>query len=1710
MEWAQCRLLSWCYSLSPFEPVRWQNMYLLTFLCMSFVFGWAGAQNKTYLVTAPKILRLDAAEKVVVQLFGYEQDSVFIVSLKSHPDKKKTFATESITLTAKNGYQGAATLRLFPTDLPKDVTMVYLEARSSDFTMGEKLPVSRNNGFLFIQTDKPLYTPEQSVKVRVYSLSMELKPALRPVTLTFLDPDAMKVQIVDLNDVSGVLSMQNPFKIPLKPKFGVWKIKATYTETFTTTATAEFEVKEYVLPSISVIIQPEASFISAATFESFKLKVIGRYVHGLPVANAQVFLKFGYLDRGTTIAIPESLKNDEIKNGEVEFTLNIKQVLEGGDGPHTLEELNGKTFYVAVTVVETTGGISQDAELTTVTFALSPYTLALIATPPFIKPGLPYAIRVQVKDPLGLPVKGVPVKVEASLTNGDGQSSPLKHNNEGRALTSQRDGTVLFIYHLPSDSKDATFQLKTADSELPQMSQAVLKYTAEAYKSTNQRYLYIDWASDYRELEVGDYANINIYFYHHSGIPIRNFSYQIISRGKIVKFETEARIGIANYQSINFHVTSDMVPSIRLLVYYIPTGENTAELVADSVWISVKGKCVNGLKTELSIDRKSYRPKYSLPLKVKAGQNSLVAFSSVDTAIYNLRVRSLDPMTRTLRHIEQSDEGCGGGGGKDNADVFRLAGLTFMTNANAKATLPKDETCSAILRPKRAIDIKGEMKKKILSYPMELIKCCAQGVKRLPTLETCATRATRLVASKDCQEAFRECCEFLIELQASTTSSVMILARVEMEMQLGFENPRVRSFFPESWLWEVHRVTDKSGVMSLQRYLPDSLTTWEIKAVEMSREGICVADPVNVEVTQLVSLDVPVPYSVVRGEQVELRGSVYNQMQSESWFCVTLAAPQGVCLFQARAAGDGASRSTDCTRHILEKESVTMVKFTLMALEVGKHKINFTLHTPLGSEILVKTLHVVPEGIKKEIHVGGTLDPQGIYGQRRRRLELQNSLPPNLVPKSNVDRLLTVHGELLGGVIAVLHDPMGLKQLLSLPRGSAEVELMGILPVYYVFHYLQKTSKWNVMGNDTIRARMALKEKLEDGITSLMAFRKKTEHSYSMWKDKEGSTWLTAQVVKTLGQVAEHAKVDRESLCNSIFWLKKRQNQDGSFREEASYIPTKIMGAGADVTDKTAFLTSFTIIGISSGIKVEECGLQEFKDMLDKAAQYLFANFQQLKSTYVRAITAYALALVDPSSIPSRLLFESLRNEAIVKGNPAVIRFWQEKNANPEASKPNKVSAQSVETTVYVLLSALLHGHIPYAKPILAWLSQDQRYGGGFHSTQDTILTLQALTEFSLKVRYGELNMKIRASYRNDNELEEISLSEKHPVAKPIQVTEDDDVIIATGFSSGVSIATMKTVYYSTTYSNDNCNFDLTIEVYPQNNESSDPMLQSPRIVACAKYEPPANEVYTESSHTVMEIYLPTGVIPIQEDLALLQNSLESRISNYEIQGDRVILQFDSVPSEDFLCVGFRFQELFRTGMVSSSLFMVYEYHDPENQCSKFYYPYGKRRLLRLCEGEQCQCMAAECSSFKPPMDLSITADQRLKEACLDHIKYAFKVKIESSTEEGDFMSYTAKILDVYKKGNEDVKRGTEVMFVKKASCSDVDLLTGSQYLIMGSEVMQIELARSYKYKYPLDSQAWVENWPDAQNCKDSQCADFMKILDEFELQFLLEGCEPV
>uniref|UniRef100_A0A3Q2DTA9 Anaphylatoxin-like domain-containing protein n=1 Tax=Cyprinodon variegatus TaxID=28743 RepID=A0A3Q2DTA9_CYPVA len=619
------------------------------------------------------------------------------------------------------------------------------------------IPVSRSNGFLFIQTDKPLYTPLQKVKVRAFSMNQELRPANRSIYLTF------KVNIVEIIDVNnGIPSMQNPFKIPVKPKLGIWTIDASYTDDFTTTAKTDFEVKEYGMAETQRALQ--ASLVEVMIFTPCATPPFPRYLHGAPVAEGE-----------TQVRRPESIST----------------------ALYLFPGFTGTLFP---------GGITQEAEFATVKFVKSPYRLSLISTPPFIKPGLPYNIQVLVKDHLDQPVSQVPVRLVENTLLLTGEERVTLSCGSIMSRNSGSDGLLFYICNPETNSVGATLKVKEASSVrsgslLPEHSNPELP----------------------GEKMVG---RILVAFSFLTFCRLLGRSPQVLSKGKVVFFQSQDFVpSVDGKQNLNFLVTSSMVPSIRLLVFYILHGEGTGELVADSVWMDIKDKCVNSLQVLISFQQKPYKPNENIQLNVRTNQGSLVALSAVDSSVFTIRPNYRDPVSMVLRHIEQSDLGCGGGGGKNNADIFRLAGLTFMTNANADpSSVHVCLSAANSFGPQRP--------------------CCIQGMKYIPKSVSCQQFADQLFRrvknfKEDCKRVFTECCEYI--QQNVDQNNRLVLGRHGEAVCFCFYTSLPSpypSFFPY------------------------------------------YSDPAEVLVSLPLSVDVPLPYQVVRGEQLELEGSVYNQESS--------------------------------------------------------------------------------------------------------------------------------------------------------------------------------------------------------------------------------------------------------------------------------------------------------------------------------------------------------------------------------------------------------------------------------------------------------------------------------------------------------------------------------------------------------------------------------------------------------------------------------------------------------------------------------------------------------------------------------------------------------------------------------------------------------------------------------------------------------------
>lgn len=77
--------------------------------------------------------------------------------------------------------------------------------------------------------------------------------------------------------------------------------------------------------------------------------------------------------------------------------------------------------------------------------------------------------------------------------------------------------------------------------------------------------------------------------------------------------------------------------------------------------------------------------------------------------------------------------------------------------------------------------------------------------------------------------------------------------------------------------------------------------------------------------------------------------------------------------------------------------------------------------------------------------------------------------------------IVFVTGLLLGEVMSAVLSQEGIDILTHLPKGNAEAELMSIVPIFYVFHYLEAGNNWNIFSPNSLTKQQNLKKKLKEG-----------------------------------------------------------------------------------------------------------------------------------------------------------------------------------------------------------------------------------------------------------------------------------------------------------------------------------------------------------------------------------------------------------------------------------------------------------------------------------------------------------------------------------------------------------------------------------------------------------------------------------------------------
>lgn len=457
---------------------------------------------------------------------------------------------------------------------------------------------------VFIQTDKPVYTPGDLIRFRVIAVDADTRPVTTIKTLSIGLEDSQETSIrkwpfAQLNN--GVF--QSQVRLASSPILGNWTFTVNASQHVS--VTKQIEVKEYVLPKFFVKVNP--SQILLAKDKKVSLTVEASYTFNEPVdGNYEAKL---FLD--PNVRKPDFIKSDRI-TGKASFEFELEDEVEvDGDSPY-----NDVTVNVVVTEAFSNRTVNVTEK---VMVYRQPYVVTVLPSAPSFRPGLPYDLEVVVQDHFGRPplleANKASIQLNAEFHTGNSEHS------ESVTVNLDENGKAQFTLTPPQDARElqitAIYDSEDYDKIHDIINDAV---------SQSKQYLKVTLNPKYaKNIKVHKEIILDIACTE----PMTHFFYTVVARGSIVKASGTAVSNKKKY-SLKLKMTPDMSPESRVFVYY----NNKEYLIFDEILL--KFDTFNN-EFRFDLDQDKYFPGQDVHIDVYASKDSYVAFSGIDQSVLLVR-----------------------------------------------------------------------------------------------------------------------------------------------------------------------------------------------------------------------------------------------------------------------------------------------------------------------------------------------------------------------------------------------------------------------------------------------------------------------------------------------------------------------------------------------------------------------------------------------------------------------------------------------------------------------------------------------------------------------------------------------------------------------------------------------------------------------------------------------------------------------------------------------------------------------------------------------------------------------------------------------------------------------------------------------------------------------------------------------------------------
>ncbi len=931
--------------------------------------------------------------------------------------------------------------------------------------------------------------------------------------------------------------------------------------------------------------------------------------------------------------------------------------------------------------------------------------------------------------------------------------------------------------------------------------------TGDTYADLEMRSGYSPSGSFIHVVQAGG-ANLKVgglaRFRVHSTKETTNLYYEVVARGKVVFSQ------VSDTPDVSFTITPVMAPGARLLVYQVlPDNEVAADYIPFNVAPAYPHQ------VDAHFERQQVRPGDAVDINVETQGAARVGLVAVDRSVFILAENRLN-LRQVFNELERLYV-------QPQAELHDLRIYDSVTARGAMEAF--EDVGVVVMTNKNVPDGKAygrrEMGEVVVIVEKEVVK------------------------------------EMPVEAVAEARAQDQELAEVT----------RVRQFFPETWIW-TDVTTNEQGLATVPVEAPDSITTWALRAVGMSKEhGLGISES-ELEVFQPFFLQVDLPFSGIRGEALPAKVSLYNYLDTPQTIQVDLSPSEGYELL------DAPRRAVT-----LDANEVGVAEFRIRLTDVGKIALEVSARSPDAADAVIKEMLVEPEGVPEELVENVILTP----GSRH---TLDGIIPSNAVEDS-ARTLVSVTGSYLAQTID------GLEGLLQMPFGCGEQNMVLFAPNVFVTNYLRDTGQ-------TKPEVMARAERLMvTGYQRELTYRRR-DGSFSAFgdSDPEGSLWLTAFVLKTFSQAVGMIHVDPAVLSAAQDWILRRQRGDGSFEPVGFLHHQELLGGLRGNTALTAYVA----------VALLESGEQAASS---NAVAYLEQELDGIGDPYAAAIVSYALELAGSSQADAA--YDKLMSMAVVGGGGL---SWGA--ASAAAGQEGNRSA-AVETTGYAALALLERGDVISASNAAKWLVSQRNAYGGYGSTQDTVVGLQALTRHAAR---SPSDVEMDVTLSSGNWTRDIAITpENADVLHVFEVPTGADVEVSGAGRGEVVVQAVRRFNTPEVETVGRPVFDVAVDYGAGNVEVDDLITVSANVT----FNPPET---VEAGMVVLDVSIPTGFGPVIESLRRMAES-EPRVKRRDVAGRKVIIYIEDMAAGETLTLEFQARALFpvRAEPVTSS---VYSYYRPE------------------------------------------------------------------------------------------------------------------------------------------------------------------------------------